>query len=678
MGLSAPLRLVYRKIARSVKIDQFLERRLQLKGLQERLLTEKSNSSNDSDVAPSISKEIVSGKPSVAPSSVISTKESSVIGMPKLVTPLIKPEPPGTLTGTSLLKTKLEDRKFVRPPLATPLLKAAIGGKPLPNGDVGFDPLSEDSFKLKVQVAEAQQIVKHYLCFSPLCRKESNDVKKQFKCSCYSTLCCYVNAVCTKLKSVPPLQSNVSAAGNEKCLKAQIFNNNNNAAGPVNSLVGLPVKFKSITRDSDSDVSLSATITDRTLSDRAPSSVSEVDSNHEMSTHCNNVTSDGSSNHSDVKPTPSQATSLSDSVVPLSTSLLINGVPTTGLVAQNVSSGAVNIEKTAEDDIVDIVDGSNTLVKTEADSDNSSGKEPNSTSNQDCSSGLPTQKTENDSQPRTCEVLPTSVTLAAPKCESASSDDVTKSTAPESTASGTPSSDHCEGRIDVAAADGSLVPSVNQEMASKESGLVSTVASTTIPQSKIVSPVSESTAGKVYLAKITKVTNKKKKPAKGILPVCCKYMTKSKKQSILVLPQHELRRLARRGGNREVNGFNSNAKANPFSWPYPCSRPAFKSCWRFRTQVLRSIHTAALQLRILWAAIRWDDMQTKPPPGGNNTITSETEVTTTELLKRRDVGPFGLRSEYLVRRILVPIDLPSRPRGRYEVVDFEIHTLEIE
>ncbi len=51
-------------------------------------------------------------------------------------------------------------------------------------------------------------------------------------------------------------------------------------------------------------------------------------------------------------------------------------------------------------------------------------------------------------------------------------------------------------------------------------------------------------------------------------------------------------------------------------------------------------------------------MTTKPPLSSANTVTTETEVrveVTSGILKRRDLAPFGIRSEYLVRRIIVPI-----------------------
>ncbi|XP_076346621.1 nucleosome-remodeling factor subunit NURF301 E(bx) isoform X2 [Tachypleus tridentatus] len=174
------------------------------------------------------------------------------------------------------------------------------------------------------------------------------------------------------------------------------------------------------------------------------------------------------------------------------------------------------------------------------------------------------------------------------------------------------------------------------------------------------------TAGKVYLSKLSKSTKKTRKMVKSSLPSCYKFKTTvGKRHSILVIPPHELRKLSRHAGMKEVSGFNYVAKTNQYIWPYGiCPRPIFKICWRYRTKIINSIHTAALQLRVLWCCLRWDDIQAKPPPGGVNTISTENEVTTTELLKSRSVGLFNQRSEYLVRRIIVPIDLPSRPREK--------------
>jgi hypothetical protein len=176
----------------------------------------------------------------------------------------------------------------------------------------------------------------------------------------------------------------------------------------------------------------------------------------------------------------------------------------------------------------------------------------------------------------------------------------------------------------------------------------------------------------VSLARIIKVNGvaqigKKigKRHAKGQLPPCPRFTSsKGKRKSILILPQFELKRLSRSGALREVSGFSYSAKVNNYIWPYgQTPRPLFRTSWLYRNQKIESLHGVATQLRVLWANVRWDDLSTKPPLSGANTVTTETEVQTSEILKRRDLAPFGIRSEYLVRRIIVPIEVPSKPRG---------------
>jgi hypothetical protein len=135
------------------------------------------------------------------------------------------------------------------------------------------------------------------------------------------------------------------------------------------------------------------------------------------------------------------------------------------------------------------------------------------------------------------------------------------------------------------------------------------------------------------------------------------------RRSLFALERHVLVSLARREGKRECPGFNYGCKMNNVGWPYPCPRPFFRTAWRYRTQTVRNISGVALQLRILWACIRWDELNARVPAAGSNTVTTETDITTTELLKRRDVPPHGLRSEYLVRKIVVPISVPTHHRG---------------
>ncbi|XP_052398111.1 nucleosome-remodeling factor subunit BPTF isoform X11 [Carassius gibelio] len=164
--------------------------------------------------------------------------------------------------------------------------------------------------------------------------------------------------------------------------------------------------------------------------------------------------------------------------------------------------------------------------------------------------------------------------------------------------------------------------------------------------------------------RLLKFSCTKKTRSGTALPSYRKFVTKSSKKSIFVLPNDELKKLARRGGIREVPIFNYNAKPALDIWPYPSPRPTFGITWRYRLQTVRSLAGVSLMLRLLWACLRWDDMSVKPSPTGGTTRTetSDTDITTTEIIKRRDVGPYGIRSEYCIRKIICPLGVPETPK----------------
>ncbi|XP_028674723.1 nucleosome-remodeling factor subunit BPTF isoform X3 [Erpetoichthys calabaricus] len=164
--------------------------------------------------------------------------------------------------------------------------------------------------------------------------------------------------------------------------------------------------------------------------------------------------------------------------------------------------------------------------------------------------------------------------------------------------------------------------------------------------------------------RLMKFSRSKKTRSGTALPSYRKFTTKSSKKSILVLPNDDLRKLARKGGIQEVPVFNYSAKPAMDIWPYPSPRPTFSITWRYRLQTVKSLAGISLMLRLLWACLRWDDMAVKPSSAGGSTRTetSETEITTTEIIKRRDVGPYGIRSEYCIRKIICPIGVPDTPK----------------
>ena len=159
------------------------------------------------------------------------------------------------------------------------------------------------------------------------------------------------------------------------------------------------------------------------------------------------------------------------------------------------------------------------------------------------------------------------------------------------------------------------------------------------------------------------------KTKKSSLPMCQKFLSRHKKHSLLILEKHILNSLARHVGLTMAVGFNYNCKMSNVNWIYQCPRPFFKTIWRYRTQTIKSLATASLQLRILWSCIRWDDALSKPPNGGTNTITTENEITTKEVVKQRLIGQYNLRSEYLIRTIVIPIGVQQEERkGKQYIV----------
>ncbi|XP_063224982.1 nucleosome-remodeling factor subunit NURF301 isoform X2 [Bacillus rossius redtenbacheri] len=172
------------------------------------------------------------------------------------------------------------------------------------------------------------------------------------------------------------------------------------------------------------------------------------------------------------------------------------------------------------------------------------------------------------------------------------------------------------------------------------------------------------TKGRVYLRKLAlSLGDRRKKRTPVRYPLCSTFHTRSKRRNIMILPQHELRKLARIGGKAAVHGFHHIAKPNMQVWPYPCSRPLFKTCWLYRTVNLRSLAAAALQLRVLWACLRWDDMQVKPlSVDGKHQVTTDTEIMSLEVLKHRHVGQFLEKTQYLRRKVVIPLELPKTIR----------------
>lgn len=171
-----------------------------------------------------------------------------------------------------------------------------------------------------------------------------------------------------------------------------------------------------------------------------------------------------------------------------------------------------------------------------------------------------------------------------------------------------------------------------------------------------------STNGNIYLARISNHDHDPLKPIKleaSLAPLkypqMNSFLSKKGFRSIMVLHNYEIRKMARLGGKIIVSEFNPQSKSNPTLWPYPCSRPFFKTCWLFRTLSSRTLASLALQLRIIWCCLRWDDMTARPPTNNGKIVTNtDTGIVSTEILKHRVSGRFSEKNEYLRLTLLIP------------------------
>lgn len=91
-------------------------------------------------------------------------------------------------------------------------------------------------------------------------------------------------------------------------------------------------------------------------------------------------------------------------------------------------------------------------------------------------------------------------------------------------------------------------------------------------------------------------------------------------KSLFALPKHERRKLGRKAGLKEVSGYTYTSRAVGVYWPAGIPRPSFKVAWRFRTQSMKTLAGAGLQLRILQSCLKWEEMNVRPPRGNSNTV----------------------------------------------------------
>lgn len=108
-----------------------------------------------------------------------------------------------------------------------------------------------------------------------------------------------------------------------------------------------------------------------------------------------------------------------------------------------------------------------------------------------------------------------------------------------------------------------------------------TIVPTATSASSMMISKEYSTSDRVSLLRFSK---SKKARSGTALPSYRKFVTKSSKKSIFVLPNDDLKRLGRKAGIKEVPIFSYGAKPAPDIWPYPSPRPTFGISWRLVTR----------------------------------------------------------------------------------------------
>uniref|UniRef100_A0A158Q8A9 Bm3641 n=1 Tax=Elaeophora elaphi TaxID=1147741 RepID=A0A158Q8A9_9BILA len=144
------------------------------------------------------------------------------------------------------------------------------------------------------------------------------------------------------------------------------------------------------------------------------------------------------------------------------------------------------------------------------------------------------------------------------------------------------------------------------------------------------------------------------------LPVPFDYrVRRTGEQSLLILPQRALKRLARQGGvnlNYFAPGFHRMAKSNNQVWNYPCQRPLFDNCWRYLVLRAQSYHSVALHLRVLYACIRWADMHREPDEDFGVTVHLADHDELRTVIGHKEYPPDGMYEQYKLSIELIPLD----------------------
>ncbi|OQV20057.1 Nucleosome-remodeling factor subunit BPTF [Hypsibius exemplaris] len=181
----------------------------------------------------------------------------------------------------------------------------------------------------------------------------------------------------------------------------------------------------------------------------------------------------------------------------------------------------------------------------------------------------------------------------------------------------------------------------------------------TTPATSTVDAVVSAVAGKEAV-KADKGKETAKTEAKKLMPLLG--LMQFKKDSDMLdmyrLARSDFVGLAVDAGLHEMPGYKYDYKTSP-TWEYHhFPRPNIRTAWRLRTYAVRNWGGVALQLRVMYAGLRWEEMSIKAPLNGRKVIQEEAATIHSELKEKRPAPALTVgfpRFEYLIKRVVMPL-----------------------
>lgn len=155
-------------------------------------------------------------------------------------------------------------------------------------------------------------------------------------------------------------------------------------------------------------------------------------------------------------------------------------------------------------------------------------------------------------------------------------------------------------------------------------------------------------------------------PEKGVLgedrawpiPEIQTFSSRGGGKSLFVLQKRILRRLIATAGCQSVYmpGFQANTKSNLLIWPYPSPRPALDLCWKWQTLNACNLHAIALQLRIMWSSIKWNEFEPDDNhPDRRFVIGMPNHDERRQIVRHKEMPPYGQYERYELEIEIIPL-----------------------